>query len=72
VGRRIEPVALRAIIEKADQPLNSMILLGINCGFGIQDRGTLPLPALDLNKGWLDFPRLTTALHFSAVTSHRV
>ena len=51
-----------AIIDKADQPLKAMILLGINCGFGNHDCGTLPQTALDLDKGWVDFPRPKTAV----------
>ena len=50
------------IIDKADQPLKAMILLGINCGFGNHDCGTLPQSALDLDKGWVDFPRPKTAV----------
>jgi integrase len=62
-GKRLfESADLRAIIDKADQPLRAMILLGINCGFGNQDCGTLPLSALDLDKGWVDFPRPKTAV----------
>ena len=53
---------LRTIIYTADQPLKAMILLGVNCGFGNQDCGTLPRSALDLKKGWVDFPRPKTAV----------
>jgi integrase len=42
--------------------MRAMILLGINCGFGNQDCGTLPLSALDLERGWVDFPRPKTGL----------
>jgi integrase len=37
--------------------LEAMILLGINCGLGNADCGRLPLRALDLERGWLDYPR---------------
>jgi integrase len=60
--RMFEAAELRAIIDKADQPLKAMILLGTNCGFGNQDCGTLPQSALDLDKGWVDFPRPKTAV----------
>src|SRR6478609_2268614 len=36
----------RKMIETAGQPLRAMILLGINCGFGNSDVGTVPLSAL--------------------------
>jgi integrase len=39
-----------------------MILLGENCGFGNADCGTLPLSALDLGRGWLNFPRPKTSI----------
>jgi integrase len=58
----LEAADLRQIIDKADQPLKAMILLGINCGFGNNDCGTLPLPALDLKRGWVDYPRPKTAI----------
>jgi integrase len=39
-----------------------MVLLGINCGFGNADCGTLPLLALDLERGWVDYPRPKTGI----------
>jgi integrase len=42
--------------------LGAMILLGINCGFGNADCGSLPLTALDLDAGWIDFPRPKTGI----------
>jgi integrase len=42
--------------------LEPMILLGINCGFGNADCGTLPLSALNLDTGWVDFPRPKTGI----------
>jgi integrase len=39
-----------------------MILLGVNCGFGNDDCGTLPLSALDLERGWLNYPRPKTGI----------
>ncbi len=46
----------------ADQPLKAMILLGINCGFGNHDCGTLPKSAVNLKTGWVSFPRPKTAI----------
>jgi integrase len=60
--RMFEAAALRKLIEAAPQPLQAMILLGINCGFGNNDCGRLPLSALDLKGGWVDYPRLKTAV----------
>jgi len=53
--RAFEATELRKIIEAADQPLKAMILLGINCGFGNHDCGSLPQRALDLKAGWVSF-----------------
>jgi integrase len=39
-----------------------MILLGINCGFGNADCGRLPLSAVDLERGLIDFPRPKTGI----------
>jgi integrase len=39
-----------------------MILLGVNAGFGNADCGTLPLSALDLEGGWVTYPRPKTGI----------
>ncbi len=39
-----------------------MILLGVNCGFGNADCGTLPLAALDLDGGWINYHRPKTGI----------
>jgi integrase len=57
-----EAAEVRVLLENADQPLKAMILLGINCGFGNHDCGTLPLIALNLETGWVDYPRPKTAV----------
>jgi integrase len=62
-GRRmLEPSELRMLISKASQPLRTMIYLGLNCGFGNADVGSLPLSAVDLATGWVDYPRPKTAV----------
>ncbi len=43
---------LRQLIDKASQPLRSMILLALNCGFGNRDCGRLEFRHLELNRGW--------------------
>jgi integrase len=60
--RMFEAADLRAIIAAAPMPLKAMILLGVNCGFGNHDCATLPQKALDLDSGWVDFPRPKTAI----------
>lgn len=53
---------VRAIIEKAPQPLKAMAMLAINGGVGNADLARLQLDALDLETGWLDFPRGKTGV----------
>ena len=53
---------LRRIIEAARQPLRAMLLLGINAGLGNADVGRLREHHLDLETGWLDYPRPKTAV----------
>jgi integrase len=60
--RMFEAADLRAILDKATQPLKAMILLGINCGYGNSDVANLPTKALDLQRGWATFPRPKTGI----------
>jgi integrase len=53
---------IRAMIGGAGQPLKAMILLGVNCGFGNADCGRLPQSAVDLETGWIDYPRPKTGI----------
>ena len=55
-----EAAELKAILDKAVMPLKAMILLGINAGLGNSDIANLPIKAVDLKRGWLDFPRPKT------------
>jgi integrase len=53
---------LKRILNAAGQPMKAMILLGVNCGFGNVDCGRLPMSALDLEGGWVNFPRPKTGI----------
>jgi integrase len=50
------------VTMEPDPGLRAPILLGINAGFGNADCANLPLPALDLERGWVDFPRPKTGI----------
>jgi integrase len=50
------------LLLSAPVHLEAMILLGINCGFGNADCGSLPLAAVDLERGLIDFPRPKTGV----------
>ncbi len=53
---------IRRMLDSADRQLKAMLLLGINCGYGIADCGRLPQSALDLERGWIDYPRAKTGV----------
>jgi integrase len=53
---------IRRMIDASGEQLRAMILLGINCGFGNSDCGHLPLSAVDLKTGIIDFPRPKTGI----------
>ena len=61
-ARLFEPSELRAILKAAPPTLKAMILLGINCGYGCTDCASLPKSALDLERGWIAFPRPKTGI----------
>jgi integrase len=42
--------------------LLAMILLGVNCGFGNSDCANFGLSAIDLDGGWIDYPRPKTGV----------
>jgi integrase len=56
------PAEVRRLLDGASVPVRAMILLGINCGMGNADCGVLPLSAVDLESGILDFPRPKTGI----------
>jgi integrase len=56
------PEQLQTLLASAGQQMRAMILLGINCGFGNADVGHLPIRSLDLERGWVDFPRPKTGI----------
>lgn len=52
-GERLFTAAeIRKLVKLARPQLRAMILLGVNCGFGNADCGTLPIEQLDLKRGW--------------------
>ncbi len=64
IGAKPLRTILRAAEEKhgAGEKLKAMILLGINCGFGNTDCAKLTRLVVDLEKGWIDFPRPKTGV----------
>ena len=51
-----------ALVKNAGLQLKAMIYLGVNCGFGNEDCGTLPLDRLDMQSGWHRYGRPKTGV----------
>jgi integrase len=60
--RMLEPAELHRLLAAASKPMRAMMLLGLNAGLGNTDLATLPLTALDLDAGWINFPRPKTGI----------
>ncbi len=61
-SKMFEPAEIIELLGAADVQLKAMILLGVNCGFGNSDCGQLPEAALNLEAGWIDYPRPKTGI----------
>jgi integrase len=53
---------IRRLFAAADVQMRAMILLAVNAGYGMEDCGTLPVEALDLESGWATFPQPKTGV----------
>jgi integrase len=53
---------VRKMLDAAGIQLKAMLLLGVNCGYGNSDVASVPLSALSLESGWIDFPRAKTGI----------
>jgi integrase len=53
---------IRNLLDAANPVLRAMVLLGINCGLGNADCARLGVAMLDLDKGWLTYPRPKTGV----------
>ena len=60
--RMFEAEEIRRILAACGQPLRAMVLLAANGGLGQTDLARLPLRALDLKSGWLDYARAKTGV----------
>jgi integrase len=60
--RMFDASELRQILDAAGVPMKAFVFLGVNCGFGQTDIANLPLSAIDLDHGWIDFPRPKTGI----------
>ena len=53
---------IRTLLDAAPLQLRAMILLGINCGLGNLDVAALPVNCIDIEHGWIDYPRAKTGV----------
>jgi integrase len=60
--KMLEADQLRQLLDKAGPQVKAMLLLGVNAGFGNHDVATLPLSALDMDAGWINYPRPKTGI----------
>jgi integrase len=60
--RMFEAAACQTLLGAADLQLQAMICLGLNCGLGNNDCGSMREHHVDLKKGWLDYPRPKTGI----------
>ena len=61
-ARSFTAAECRQLLDNAGPDLSAMILLALNCGFGNSDCGRLPIEAVDLDRGWISFPRPKTGI----------
>jgi integrase len=57
-----EPWEIQLMLKYANPSMKAMILLALNGGMGNSDLATLPIGAVDLDKGIIDHPRAKTAI----------
>jgi len=53
---------IRQILSACPAQLRAMVLLGVNCGFGNKDCAELRPTHIDLEHGWVYFPRVKTGI----------
>jgi integrase len=51
-----------SLLKLANVQQKARILLALNCGYGASDISSLPKSAIDLETGWIDFPRTKTGI----------
>lgn len=56
------PAEITMLVEAAAPQMKAMILLGVNCGFGNTDCGTINIDSLELDGGWHNHARPKTGV----------
>ena len=65
--KMFEAEEVRSMLEIANVHTKAWILLGMNCAFIQRDLSDMPVSAVDLDEGILDFPRVKTAIERRAI-----
>lgn len=60
--RMFTKTELLEILDESPLQIRAMVLLGINCGFGNMDVGSLPVDAIDWENGFHNFARPKTGI----------
>ena len=60
--KMFEAAEIRGILAKSGPMLKTMVLLAINGGLGNSDLANMPVSALDLEHGWIQYPRPKTGI----------
>ena len=60
--KMFDAAEVRHLLDLADPIMRAMILLAVNAGLGNMDVSMLRLENVDLESGWLDFPRPKTGV----------
>ncbi len=61
--RFFDAAEIQTLLKAATDPkLRAMILLGVNCGLGNADCGNLERRHINLDAGWMDYPRPKTGI----------
>jgi integrase len=60
--KMFEAAELRNMIDRAGQPMKAMIFLAANCAYGNEDVAKLRFKSVELEKGWIDYPRPKTGI----------
>lgn len=60
--RMLDATQILTLLASASAQVKAMILLGVNCGFGNSDCANLTQSAVDLDGGWIRYPRPKTGV----------
>jgi integrase len=58
-----DPAEIHVILAASKPPLTTMILLGLNCGFGNHDCAMLTVGKIDIARPWIAFARPKTGVY---------